>query len=90
MLVWSEGGELESNYPKIQTARIKIHGGTITTLESGINFVSDKIITGEYVDGVIANQEAALVEIPNLTKVYTHAQLITMMQQSINVRTFLD
>ena len=90
MLVWSEGGELDSNYPKIQTARIKIHGGTITTLESGINFVSDKIITGEYVDGVIANQDAALVEIPNLTKVYTHAQLITMMQQAINVRTFLD
>lgn len=90
MLVWSEGGELESDYPKIQTARIKIHGGVITKLESGLNFVSNKHITGEYVDGVIANQDAALVEIPNLTKVYTHDQLIAMMQKAINVRTFLD
>lgn len=91
MQVWSEGGDIESTeYPKIQTARIKIHGGVITTLSHGLNFISGKTITGEYVDGVIGNQDDALAEIPNLVKVYTHDQLITMLQKAINVRTFLD
>lgn len=91
MQVWGEGGNRNpEDDPKVQNARLSIMGGTITKLEPGVNLITNRDITGKYVEGVIINEEAALVNMPKLVKTYTVEQLLTMMQDGLKVKTYLD
>ena len=84
MPVWGEGGNTDpEDEPKVQNAKLTIMGGTITTLEPGVNTITDRNILGSYVTGVITNQDAALTNMPKLTKTYTTAQLAELVKKAL-------
>lgn len=92
MHVWGEGGNKDaSDDPKVQNARVKLLGGTITTLKAGVNTIAGKVVTGEYAEGVITNQDEALAEMPELKKVYNQEQIITLINNTlIEAKSYTD
>ena len=84
MYAYGKGNANPLDNPKVYHSKLTITGGTITELASGVNALENKDATGTYVDGVIGNQEAALVDLSGLVKSYTQAQLMDLVKKALD------
>lgn len=91
MFAWGEGENKDpSDDPVFKNSKVNIYGGTIHMLKPGYNgsSTSGATVKGEYISGVIDNEEEALNDMPLLKKATTNEGVMEYVDSLLTITEF--
>lgn len=91
MFAWGEGENKDpSDDPVFKNSKVNIYGGTIHMLKPGYNgsSTSGATVKGEYISGIIDNEEEAINSMPLLKKATTNESVMEYVDSLLTITEF--